>query len=435
MEMMLSQRQTQGLAMTAKMQAALRILQMGHLDLAAFLANEAVENPCLEVRLPESLPPLPSGVAGGARVVDWDAVAALESGKPSLHEHVAGQIALAFPHPALRRIALAFAEALEPTGWLGLSAEAVAANLGVPATVAEAVLARLQQFEPAGLFARNLAECLKLQAEDKGLLTWELSVILDNLAMIAEGRIAELAELCDGTPADVRAALVSIRGLDPKPGLAFAAPEAPIQPPDLRILRKGDAWEVELNRAILPSLRVSDGGDTASDAAARAWLARARSRARWLVRTVERGQTTLLMTAAFLVRHQGAFLDQGPRALRPLTTEEVAGELGLHPSTISRTVAHRMIETPRGTMPLKAFFSRPFVPGTGSDGPSQDALIALVRDIVAGEDAANPLSDAAIVRRAEATGVQLARRTVTKYREMLGIPSSYDRRRKVPLIA
>ncbi|MEX5729920.1 RNA polymerase sigma-54 factor [Rhodovulum iodosum] len=434
MEMIVAQRQTQGLAMTAKMQAALRILQMTNLDLSAHLAEQALENPCLEVTMPDAAPPLPTGVAGGARAQDWDEIAALESGKPSLYAHVADQIALAFPDDGPRRVAMVFVEALEPTGWLGTPVEAVAASARVAVPVAEAVLTRLHQLEPAGLFARSLAECLKLQAEDKGLLTWELSVILDNLALIAEGRIDDLAEMCDGTPADVRAALAAIRGLDPKPGLAFAAAEAPILPPDLRVVRRADGWTVEVNRGSLPSLRIREGALTWADAEALAYMRRARSSARWLKRAIERRQATLLATAAVLVRHQAAFLDGGPRHLRPLTAEAVAEELELHPSTISRAVADRLIETPRGTLPLRVFFSRAVAPGN-AEGPSQDAAMALVGDIVAGEDRSKPLSDAAIVKKATAAGVPLARRTVAKYRDLLGIPSSYDRRQAAALTA
>lgn len=428
MEMILSQRQSQGLAMTARMQAALRILRMTNADLAAYLAEEALENPCLEVAPPPM--PAPPSATGAAGAGDWDPVAALESVKPSLYEHAARQVELAFPNPTARRVALAFVEVLEPTGWLGAPVEHVAASAGVPATVAAAVLARLQGFEPAGLFARNLAECLRLQAEDRGLLTWELSVVLDNLPMIAEGRIADLARLCDGTPEDVRATLATIRGLDPKPGLAFAAAPAPILPPDLRAFRQDGEWRVELNRSTLPSLAVRDVA-AGANAEAQAYLARALSRARWLHRSVERRQTTLLRAAAVLVRRQAAFLDRGQRELRPLTTMDIAEELGLHPSTVSRAVADRLMETPRGTLPLRAFFSRAVTPGSGEDGPSQDAALALVGEIVAGEDRARPLSDAAIVKRATAAGIPLARRTVAKYRDLLGIPSSYDRRQQV----
>ncbi|MBN2907736.1 MAG: RNA polymerase factor sigma-54, partial [Rhodobacteraceae bacterium] len=375
-------------------------------------------------------PPLPRGVAGAAGAQDWDQVAALQSHAPSLYDHVTGQIALAFDKPGQLRVALAFAEALEPTGWLGSPVEAVAATCRVPVAMAQAVLTRLQQFEPAGIFARSLAECLKIQAEDQGLLTWELSVILDNLPMLAEGRIADLADLCDGTPDDVRAALAAIRGLDPKPGLAFAAPDPPILPPDLRVRRHGTGWEVELNKSTLPSLRLNAAPDDNGDAAARAYLARARSSARWLMRAVERRQTTLLGAAVCLVRRQGGYLDHGPRELRPLTIDDVAEEMGVHPSTVSRAVSGRLIETPRGTVPLRAFFSRAIAPGTGDAGPSQDAALAFLGDLVAAENPARPLSDAAIVEQARAAGVCLARRTVAKYRDMLGIPSSYERRRR-----
>ncbi|MGC9420772.1 MAG: RNA polymerase factor sigma-54, partial [Rhodovulum sp.] len=256
MEMNFVQRQTQGLAMTAKMQASLKILQMSQLDLTAHLAEQALENPCLDIRMPEAAPPLPTG-ARGTPNPDFDPVAALAEAKPSLYEHVGRQIARAFAHPVTQRVAMAFAEALEPTGWLGAPVDQIARTAGVPRPVAEGVLTRLQQFEPAGLFARNLSECLRLQAADKGLLTWELSVILDNLALLAEGRIDELAELCDGTPDDVRAALATIRGLDPKPGMAFSAPDMPVLPPDLHLTRGADGWQVELNRSVLPGLRVT----------------------------------------------------------------------------------------------------------------------------------------------------------------------------------
>ncbi|MBK1635846.1 RNA polymerase factor sigma-54 [Rhodovulum adriaticum] len=428
MEMMLTQRQTQGLAMTARMQASLKILQMSNLDLSAHLAEEALSNPCLDVKLPEPVPELPSAVA--ARGADWDPVAALASGKPSLYDHVARQIALAFSSPTARRVADAFAEALEPTGWLSQPVEAIAAAARVPLPVAQAVLDRMRQFEPAGLFARDLADCLKLQAEDRGLLTWELTVILDNLPMIADGRIDELADLCDGTPDDVRNALRAIRGLDPKPGLAFAADPAPILPPDLRVVRKDGAWVVELNHSTLPAITVRDAPDPGGDAAARSYGAQALSRARWLRRTVERRQSTLLRAAAALVRRQETFLEKGQGHLAPLTTQDLAEEMNLHPSTISRAVAGRLIETPRGTLPLRAFFSRAFTPGSGDTGPSQDAVIAVVGEIVRQENARKPLSDAAIVREADKRGVTLARRTVAKYREMLGIPSSYDRRQR-----
>lgn len=431
MDMNQFQRQTTALAMTPRMQEALRILQMNNLDLSDYLAGQALENPCLDLR-----PPKAPRLIAASGAPDWDEVAALQEARPSLFAHVAAQIPLAFDSVEECRVAMVFAEALEPTGWLGLPVEIVAEQAGVGPAEAAAVLARLQQLEPAGLFARSLAECLRLQAEDRGLLTWELDTVLAHLDLLAAGRLSELAGLCDGTVQDIRASLAILRSLDPKPGEAFSADRAPVQPPDLRACFRDGAWEVELNRSNLPRLRLT--GDTLPDvtgnSAAGDYLSRARSSARWLLQAVERRQTTLLRTAACLVRHQAGFLDHGPRHLRPLSMDEVAAELSLHPSTISRATSSRMIETPRGTVPLKAFFSRAFVPDNAAEAQSQDAMIALVGEIVAAEDRAHPLSDAAIVALANASGAALARRTVTKYREALGIPSSYDRKRSAELV-
>ncbi|AXQ93398.1 RNA polymerase factor sigma-54 [Cereibacter azotoformans] len=429
MDMMQFQRQTTQLAMTQRMQESLRILQMSNADLGDYLAAQALENPCLEVRVPEGAsvaPPLPS--RGIQAAVDRDAFATVEGQPPSLLAHVEAQIDLAFFDPGDRRIALAFAEALEPSGWLGAPVAEVAAAAGVEEDEARVILERLQAFEPAGLFARSLAECLALQLADLGLLTWELRTMLDHLHLVAEGKLADLARRCDCEIEHVRENLALIRSLKPKPGEAFAQDRTPIQPPDVRVLRGEDGWEVELTRAQLPRITVAEAGST-GDAATDAWLTRAQSQARWLMRAVERRQATLLRTAACLVRHQSAFLEQGPRALKPLSMEEVALELELHPSTISRATATRLIETPRGLVPLRSFFSR----SVASDGPaapqSQDALMALVGEIVAREDRSRPLSDDAIVKQAKLMGAVLARRTVTKYREALGIPSSYDRKR------
>ena len=428
MDMMHIQRQTTGLAMTQRMQASLRILQMTNADLCDYLAAEALGNPCLDVRLPESgsaglAPPARAGsVQAGA---DRDAFARIEAAPVSLEAHVLAQIDTGFFGDD-RRIALAFAEALEPSGWLGETVAEVAARCRVEEAEAGAVLEHLQRFDPPGLFARDLAECLTLQARDRDLLTWEMQTILGHLDLLAAGRFAELARLCDAEEADIRAALALIRSFQPKPGEGFASDRPPIQPPDLRVTRGPLGWKVELSRSQLPRLRVSAAG--VADPAAQVWLARAESAARWLQRAVERRQSTLLRTAGCLVAHQTAFLEQGARQLLPLSMEEVAAELSLHPSTISRATAARLIETPRGLIPLRAFFSRSVVAEGPAAPQSQDALIALVGEIVAAEDRRKPLSDDAIVKRAREAGAVLARRTVTKYREALGIPSSYERR-------
>lgn len=420
--MLISQslRQRQSLVMTTRMQAAVRILAMSNQSLAEHLEGAARENPYLELRLPSSY-------RGGE--ADFDAVAALAEAPSGLQAHVARQIELAFRTPRDRAIAEVFAEALEPTGWLGAPLPEIARSARCSLEKAEDILAELQEFEPAGIFARTLAECLRLQAREEGLLDGPMRAVLDNLPLVAAGKLAELARIAGVGPEAIAAAIRQLRSFDPKPGLAFGDAPAPVQPPDLTLRRGRTGWEVELNRSELPAVRVADGldPDGIADAAARSYAREALSAARWLERTVARRHGTLLNVAVAIVRRQGAFLDSGPGHLAPLALADIAGELNLHPSTISRAIAWRRIETPRGTLALKAFFSRPV--GDGAEAKSRDAVLALVRRIVLDENPARPLSDEAILRKANAEGAGISRRTVAKYRDLLGIPSSFERRR------
>lgn len=430
MQLVQSLRQTTQLAMTQRMQQSIRILQMNPLDLAGYLAEEALINPCLEVRLPEGY--LPGGVGSGSGNTEFDMIGALASDKPSLYAHVAAQIDLSFASGAERRIAYAFLENLEPSGWLGGNVQDVARTCGCPHDVAEAVLHRLQRFDPAGLFARSLAECLRLQARDQDLLTWEVATLLDNLPLLAKGALRELADLCDCDPEDIPDIVAILRGFDPKPGQAFSADRPPVFPPDLSVRKNGPHWEVELNRSNLPAVTVSTEGAEidARDSAARSFRLQALSKARWLAQAVENRHKTMLRTATAMVAHQTEFLEHGSGRLRPLSLDDIAADLNLHASTISRATSGRMIETPRGTFALKTFFSRSFPGENGPSEQSQDSVIALVRAIVADEDPARPLSDADIVKAAASAGQKLARRTVAKYRDVLGIASSFERRKR-----
>ncbi|MCA0920162.1 RNA polymerase factor sigma-54 [Pseudooceanicola nanhaiensis] len=416
--------QRQVMQMGGQMLQSLSILGMSSDDLSDHLAEQAESNPFLRYR-----PPAAFAARGGE---SFDAVAAVAADRPSLMAHVAEQIELAFDDPADHMLALRFAEALEPTGWLGLGVETLALQAGVPQARAEAVLTRLQGFEPTGLFARSLAECLTLQAREADILTWEVEMLLANLDLLAEGRTAELADLCDCEPSDIPDIAAQIRGLDPKPGLAFDHVPAAVFPPDLIATRGPGGWTVELNRATTPTITVQEDGLTESvaDLAARKARRKALAEARALALAIERRGDTLLRTAAVLVARQGAFLDSGPARLTPLTLEDVATELGVHASTVSRAVSGRMIQTPTRALPLRAFFSRPVSTAAGAPAISRDRALGFVEEAVRREDPKNPLSDDAIVALAERSGLQLARRTVAKYRSTLGLASSYERRRR-----
>jgi RNA polymerase sigma-54 factor len=263
------------------------------------------------------------------------------------------------------RIALALVEALEPSGWLGLSTAAIAADLALPEAEVTAVLTRLQTVDPAGLFARNLAECLALQAADLGLLDREMGVILHNLDLLAAGDLARLAALCGCDEAGVARRFRLIRALNPKPGSDFSpANPAHAREPDL-VARplKGGRWQVALNRSALPALEVVADPPKGS-------RPEGLQAARALHHMLAARNDTLLQVGREIARRQIGALAQGPGALAPMTMAEVAETLGLHVSTISRVVAGASLDSPHGVWWLRRMFSGARGAGkSGGDGP------------------------------------------------------------------
>lgn len=317
--------------------------------------------------------------------------------------------------PPDERIAIALAEALEPTGWIGRSLASIAGQLGVGVPAVEAVLRRLQErAEPTGLFARNLAECLALQAEEAGELDRPMQALLDRLDLLAKGEIDRIAREAGLKVADLRQAFGRLRSYDPKPGAGFEVSAAPIREPDL-IAEKGAAgWIVSLNRSALPSVSVAEG------------RAKGRAEARALIKMIEGRNATLLSVAQHILTRQAAALEKGIGALVPMTMAEVAEALGLHESTISRVVAGTAVDTPRGTWWLRALFTKAVREG----GPAAGALRDRLAKLVAEEDSEAPLSDEALAVALAEGGAPIARRTVAKYRAMLNLPPAHRRRRR-----
>jgi RNA polymerase sigma-54 factor len=501
-------RQKQSLVITTQLQQAIRLLQMSNVELQAFLESQVESNPFLEVQHPEAEPAAhgqmhdaqppgqgedrggedrgsnraaPEAIDAGMQAAhlpedgpvgeeafanqfetgqldlatprgraasEHDGAdpleATLATPEASLFGHVCAQIDLMFADPAQRIIALALADALEPSGWLGQPVGEIAAALGVDEARVLAVLDRLQGIEPAGLFARSLAECLRLQAAERGMLDAPFAMMLNNLPMLAEGQMKPLARLCGVSPEGLRDMLRALRRLDPKPGACFARDDAPISPPDLVVRRGPDGWIVDLNRSTLPSVVVNRSYaervleqplGTRQSAQAEATRGFARDRmadANWLRRAIAQRNATTLKIGAEIVRHQSAFLEHGAAHLRPLVLREVAEAVGVHESTVSRVTSGLLMATPRGTYRLKSFFSAGL--GGSSDvdagGDCAAAVKHRIRKLIEAEHADAPLSDDALVRLIAADGIKLARRTAAKYREMLSIPSSFERRRR-----
>ncbi len=463
----LRQRQTQGLAMTPRLQQSIRLLQMGSFELEAFVDSQLEENPLLTrgepdgredaagapdrsdfrseaamdgLRMAEEFAAPPRGPGG----FDGDMPAPEErvAAAPSLRDRLERQLTLDIADPRDRLIGRAVIDALDPSGWFTVDLAEFAHGLGAVPEDVERVLVRMQQFEPAGLFARSLSECLALQLRDRGRYDVAMAALVDNLDLLAAGRFDALAAAC-GVAGEALARMVrELRSLDPKPASALDD-DAAVMPvvPDILVRRHpGGGWAVELNDRALPRVlvdreyyaRVHD--DAASDAD-REFLADRLSSANWLVKALHQRAETMLKVGAELVRRQQGFFADGVRHLRPLTLRDIAEAVGIHESTVSRVTANKTMATPLGLFELKYFFTAAIAGTGGGEAHSAEAVRHRLKALIDAEDPGRALSDDKLVAAMRAEGIDIARRTVAKYRETMGIPSSAQRRRRSKLEA
>ena len=461
----LRQRQAQGLAMTPRLQQSLRLLQMGSLELEAFVEARIEENPLLkrgesdgEAAAAPGEPGFPPETAAGGLLAaeafagpraaaggfDGDLPGPEErlAASPSLRDRLERQLILDIADPRDRLIGRAVIDALDPSGWFTADLEGFAGSLGALPEDVERVLASLQQFEPAGLFARSLAECLALQLRDRGRYGPGMAALLDNLDLLAAGRFDALARAC-GADGEALAGMVrELRSLDPKPAAAFDEdPAAGPAIPDILVrAHPGGGWEVELNEEALPRVLVDRDyyarirGDAASDAD-RAFIADRLSSANWLVRALGQRAETMLKVAAELVRRQQDFFARGVRHLRPLTLRDIAEAVGLHESTVSRVTANKTMAAPPGLFELRYFFTAAIAGTGGGEAHSAEAVRHRLKALIDAEDPGRRLSDDKLADAMRVEGIDIARRTVAKYREAMGIPSSAQRRRRSKLEA
>ncbi|AGT10907.1 RNA polymerase factor sigma-54 [Paracoccus aminophilus] len=396
---------------------AVNLLRLSNEDLTADLARRAAANPFLRLRLPAA-----PGFAG-----DEPASAA-----EGLYAHVLAQLRLIRAAREDEPLALAFVEALDGNGWLDRPVAAIAAGLGRSLAAAEAMLGALQQaVEPVGLFARDLADCLRLQAVEREVLTPALAAVLDRLDLLATGAAAAVAAASGFAAGEIAQALAQIRRLDPRPGRAFASSATPIRAPDVIVSRAGPDWRIELNRSTLPELRLAPANVTANvtDREMGGEMRAIRAEAEWLANLVERRNRTVLAVSRAVLMRQRGFLDHGPRGLLSLTRFEIAVALGLHDSTVGRVARDLLVETPHGLRSLCSLFSsRPAGTEKTRDLPAAEALRLRLAQLVAAEDPRAPLDDAALAEILGREGASLARRTIAKYRDQLGIAPSHQRR-------
>ncbi|HTV87810.1 MAG TPA: RNA polymerase factor sigma-54 [Stellaceae bacterium] len=490
-------RQSQTLVMTPQLQQAIKMLQLSNVELAEFVTAEVEQNPLLEhgerdsedgsagdgepapaavdvvaPPLAEELPSAPPGEIAGDAADHWEAAAgaegdgsfdrggdaqlwdmrggsrgddegpniALAAARPrSLREHLIEQIGADLPDLGDRVIAVHLLDQLDEMGYLRADLDEAADRLGCEAGRIEGVLARLQELDPPGVFARDLAECLALQLRDRNRLDPAMQKLLDNLPLLAARDAGALMRLCGVDAEDLGEMIAEIKSLDPRPGHAFDPPLAePVVPDIIMRAQPQGGWSVELNADTLPRVLVDNRYFARVNSAARSkierdYLTDRLQAANWLVKSLHQRATTILKVATEIVRQQDGFFHDGVQALRPLILRDIAEAIGMHESTVSRVTTNKYMATPRGLFELKYFFTSSIAASQGGESHSAEAVRFRIRSMIDGEPSDDTLSDEKIVELLQREGVDIARRTVAKYREAMRIPSSVQRRREKTL--
>ena len=475
---------SQHLALTPQLQQAIHLLKLSTLDLQLEIREALDANPLLEAEdettdnLAEELP-LPSIPEQPERALEFDGdhetaqelsadgnwedtfidlaagsgassrdeddgndFTSVSSMPESLHDHLLWQLDLTPFSPGERLLADLIIDAIRPDGYLDQPIEELCATASegrdepVEMTEMLSVLHRIQHFDPVGVGARDLAECLRLQVEQCEGLSVQLRgaalSVLEYIALLSEHDYKAL-QRATNLPAElVDQAVHLIQALNPRPGSSLDHEEPEYIVPDVLVRKIGNTWQVELNPAIAPKLRVNQtyaGMIRRRDSGAdNEYLKNRLQEARWFINSLKSRNDTLLRVARAIVQRQIGFFEEGAHAMVPLVLQDIADELGLHQSTISRATNRKYIHTPRAIYELKFFFSSHVSTSDGGSA-SATAIRARIRDLIAGEPAGSPLSDNDLAERLQQAGINVARRTVAKYREGMGIASTTERRK------
>jgi RNA polymerase sigma-54 factor len=403
------------------------------------LENVFPDNSGQKQAAPEMPPPAYSewsGSGGNTGSSEGYNLEAFVSAETTLAGHLTEQMALAVPDPVDRMIGQYLIDMVDEAGYLGGELDNVADKLGCSLARVAAVLDILQTFDPAGVFARTLTECLAIQLKDRNRYDPAMQALVQNLALLAKADFASLRKLCGVNEEDLADMIAEIRNLNPKPGLAFGS--SLVQPivPDVYVRPAPDgSWQVELNSDTLPKVLVNQRyytqvSKTTRNDKDKSYLTECLQTATWLVRALDQRAKTILKVSGEIVRQQDAFFARGVEHLRPLNLKTVAEAIGMHESTVSRVTANKYMATTRGIFELKYFFTSSIAASDGGEAHSAEAVRHRIRQLIDAENARDILSDDAIVDMLREVGIDIARRTVAKYREAMRIPSSVQRRRE-----
>ncbi len=484
-------RQGQGLVITPQLQQAIKLLQLSNMELEAYVEGELERNPLLQRderdSEPESAPEprevenyaldqIPEGGAGqemdvshvaeaspgeratgdaeGAQqaggAIDWsragsggsfedtDDFEQRLSHEKTLAEHLQDQLLVSGFAGIELAAAIVLVDAVDEGGYLRCDLAETAERLGCDLTFLEDILRMLQRFEPVGVFARDVRECLMIQLQDRNRCDPAMVALLDNLDLLAKRDLSALRKACAVDDEDMREMIAELKALTPRPGAAFGGePSQPVAPDVYVREGLGGLWHVELNSDTLPRLLVDQRYHARVSASSlkdqeKVFVADCMASASWLVKSLDQRAKTILKVASEIVRQQDGFLAFGVEHLRPLNLKTVADAIGMHESTVSRVTSNKYLATPRGMFELKFFFTSAIQATEGGEAHSAESVRHRIRQLIDAEKSDIEVhSDDRIVEILKETGVDIARRTVAKYRDAMRIPSSVERRRSL----
>jgi len=372
---------------------------------------------------------------GGAAPEDGPDMDALAADAPDLIDHLLAQAGEVLDGEELA-IAARIIDAIDEAGYLTTPISEMAEMLDVEDAYVERILNIVQSFDPTGVGARDLGECLALQAKEADRYDPAMATMLGNLEMLAKGQLPQLRRLCGVDEEDFADMIRELRAYDPKPGLRFGGERAAPVSPDIFVAKTRSGWAIELNNATLPRLLIdrryySELAQGAQDKSGKAWLADCLASANWLIKALDQRARTIVKVATEIVKQQEAFFLQGVAHLKPLTLRTVADAIGMHESTVSRVTSNKYLSCERGLFELKYFFTSG-VSGADGEGVSAEAVKSHIAKLIA-DEGNDILSDDKLVEILNARGFDIARRTVAKYREAIGLGSSVQRRRQKAL--
>ncbi len=480
-------KQNQSLIMTPQLQQAIKLLQLTNIELSDFIEKAQLENPFLKENNPtitkknveeknsntyenmnSSLDPLKNDskldlentfdthissnsimenkklfdkevIRSGSITSAGEIIEKTLKHKVSLREHLINQINVTFKNNLNKSIAIAMIDYLHPSGWFISSICEVAKELNVEISIIEKILSKLKNLEPIGIFSQNLSECLKMQLVENKQFNQHFEILLENLSMLPSGKFRQISKICKVSEDKLFKMIKILRSLNPKPAEDFNQENTNVDQPDIIVTRSAKGWRIDLNGSTLPSVNVDECyieeiNNYNLDEKDNTFALEKIGEARWLKKAVDQRNKTILKVTSEILKKQVGFFRHGYSHMKPMILKDISDEIGMHESTVSRVTNSKLILTEWGVMPLKNFFSASILGSENSELHAASAVRETIKNLISSEIAGKPLSDDKLAGILNKEGMDVARRTVAKYRDMLNIPSSSQRRKQARLM-